>query len=30
MEIPVEVAFDDVTPEITLPKFRPAGMEAPR
>ena len=24
-DMPVEVVFDDVTPEITLPKFRPAG-----
>jgi uncharacterized OB-fold protein len=23
-DMPVEVVFDDVTPEITLPKFRPA------
>ena len=23
--MPVEVVFDDVTPEITLPKFRPVG-----
>jgi uncharacterized OB-fold protein len=22
--MPVEVTFDDVTPEVTLPKFRPA------
>ncbi len=22
--MPVEVVFDDVTPEVTLPKFRPA------
>jgi hypothetical protein len=22
--MPVEVVFEDVTPEITLPKFRPA------
>ena len=21
--MPVQVAFDDVTPEVTLPKFRP-------
>jgi uncharacterized OB-fold protein len=25
MEMPVVVAFDDVTEEVTLPKFRPAG-----
>lgn len=24
IEMPVEVYFDDVTPEVTLPKFRPA------
>ena len=24
IDMPVEVVFDDVTPEITLPKFRPA------
>jgi uncharacterized protein len=24
-DMPVEVVFEDVTPEITLPKFRPAG-----
>jgi hypothetical protein len=23
--MPLEVTYDDVTPEITLPKFRPAG-----
>ena len=23
IDMPVEVVFDDVTPEITLPKFRP-------
>jgi uncharacterized OB-fold protein len=23
--MPVEVVFDDVTPEVTLPRFRPAG-----
>lgn len=23
--MPVEVVFDDVTPEVTLPKFRPTG-----
>lgn len=23
--MPVEVAFDDVTPEVTLPKFKPVG-----
>jgi hypothetical protein len=23
IDLPVEVVFDDVTPEITLPKFRP-------
>ncbi len=23
--MPVEVTFDDVTPEFTLPKFKPAG-----
>ena len=23
--MPVEVVFDDVTPEVTLPKFRPAA-----
>jgi uncharacterized OB-fold protein len=28
MEMPVVVAFDDVTGEVTLPKFRPAGTEA--
>jgi len=27
MEMPVVVAFDDVTGEVTLPKFRPAGAE---
>jgi uncharacterized OB-fold protein len=27
MEMPVVVAFDDVTEEVTLPKFRPAGAE---
>lgn len=25
LEIPVEVVFDDVTPEVTLPKFRRAA-----
>lgn len=24
LELPVEVVFDDVTPEVTLPKFRRA------
>ncbi len=24
VDMPVEVVFDDVTPEVTLPKFRPA------
>jgi uncharacterized OB-fold protein len=24
--MPVEVVFEDVTPEVTLPKFRPAGQ----
>ncbi len=24
--MPVEVVFDDVTPEVTLPKFRPAAL----
>jgi uncharacterized OB-fold protein len=24
-EMPVEVVFEDVTPEVTLPKFRPCG-----
>ncbi len=24
-DMPVEVVFDDVTPEVTLPKFRPVG-----
>jgi uncharacterized OB-fold protein len=28
MEMPVVVAFDDVTPEVSLPKFRPADTEA--
>jgi len=28
IDMPVEVAFDDVTPEITLPKFRPRRSEA--
>ncbi len=27
IEMPVEVAFDDVTSEVTLPKFRPADVE---
>jgi len=26
--MPVEVVFDDVTPEISLPKFRPASISA--
>ena len=25
-DMPVEVVFEDVTPEITLPKFRPAEV----
>ena len=25
LDLPVEVVFDDVTPEVTLPKFRRAG-----
>lgn len=25
IEMPVEIHFDDVTPEVTLPKFRPAA-----
>ena len=25
LDLPVEVVFDDVTPEVTLPKFKPAG-----
>lgn len=25
--MPLEIAFHDVTPEITLPKFRPAGQK---
>jgi uncharacterized OB-fold protein len=25
IDMPVEVVFEDVTPEITLPKFRPAA-----
>jgi hypothetical protein len=25
IDMPVEVVFDDVTPEITLPKFRKGG-----
>lgn len=27
IEMPVEVAFDDVTSEVTLPKFRPSDVE---
>jgi hypothetical protein len=23
--LPVEVTFDDITPEVTLPRFRPRG-----
>jgi len=26
--LPVEVIFDDVTPEVTLPKFRPLSQSA--
>ena len=26
IDMPVEVYFDDITPDISLPKFRPAGM----
>ena len=26
--LPVEVVFDDVTPEVTLPKFRPLPQSA--
>ncbi len=29
MGMPVEVAFDDVTPEVALPKFRRAGRSKP-
>ena len=25
LDLPVEVVFDDVTPEVTLPKFKRAG-----
>ena len=25
LDLPLEVVFDDVTPEVTLPKFRRAG-----
>ena len=28
IDMPVEVVFDDVTPEITLPKFRPRQTQA--
>lgn len=29
-DMPVEVVFDDVTAEITLPKFRPTGKATPQ
>jgi hypothetical protein len=25
LDLPVEVVFEDVTPEVTLPKFRPVS-----
>ena len=28
IDMPVEVVFDDVTPEVTLPKFRPRHSES--
>jgi uncharacterized OB-fold protein len=28
-DMPVEVVFDDVTPEVTLPKFRPLTLPSP-
>jgi len=28
IEMPVEVAFDDVTSDVTLPKFKPSHVEA--
>ena len=29
-ESPVEVVFDDITPDVTLPKFRPSPLSSPR